>query len=69
MGYPAPRSHIYQRMTGLGMTHGEVTSIELLVVACFLCRRSLHPGRSCGADRLGDFRDRRDRLRRSLGMG
>ena len=30
--YRAHRSHIYQRMTGLGMTHGKVTSIELLVV-------------------------------------
>ena len=30
--YQAHRSHIYQRMTGLGMTHGKVTSIELLVV-------------------------------------
>ena len=30
--YLAHRSHIYQRMTGLGMTHGKVTSIELLVV-------------------------------------
>ena len=30
--YQAHRSHIYQRMTDLGMTHGKVTSIELLVV-------------------------------------
>ena len=30
--YQAHRSHLYQRMTGLGMTHREVTSIELLVV-------------------------------------
>jgi len=30
---------------------------------------TLHPGRSCGADRFGGFRDRRDRLRRSLVMG
>jgi len=30
---------------------------------------TLHPGRSCGADRVGAFRGRRDRLRRSLGMG
>ncbi len=36
----------------------------------FLCRRrGLHPGRSDGADRFGGFRDRGDRLRRSLGMG
>jgi len=31
--YQAHRSHIYQRMTDLGMTHKKVTSIELLVVA------------------------------------
>jgi Fuc2NAc and GlcNAc transferase len=31
--YQAHRSHVYQRMTDLGMTHGKVTSIELLVVA------------------------------------
>ena len=31
--YQAHRSHIYQRMTDLGMTHRKVTSIELLVVA------------------------------------
>jgi len=30
---------------------------------------TLHPGRSRGADRVGGFRDRRDRLRRSLGTG
>jgi UDP-N-acetylmuramyl pentapeptide phosphotransferase/UDP-N-acetylglucosamine-1-phosphate transferase len=30
--YQAHRSHIYQRMTDLGMTHKKVTSIELLVV-------------------------------------
>lgn len=30
--YHAHRSHVYQRMTDLGMTHGKVTSIELLVV-------------------------------------
>ena len=30
--YLAHRTHFYQRMTGLGMTHGKVTSIELLVV-------------------------------------
>jgi len=30
--YQAHRSHFYQRMTDLGMTHGKVTSIELLVV-------------------------------------
>jgi UDP-GlcNAc:undecaprenyl-phosphate GlcNAc-1-phosphate transferase len=30
--YKAHRSHIYQRMTDLGMTHRKVTSIELLVV-------------------------------------
>jgi Fuc2NAc and GlcNAc transferase len=30
--YQAHRSHIYQRMTGLGMSHKKVTSIELLVV-------------------------------------
>jgi Glycosyl transferase family 4 len=30
---------------------------------------TLHPGRSCGADRFGGFRDRGDRLRRSLGTG
>ena len=30
--YQAHRSHVYQRMTDLGMTHGKVTSIELLVV-------------------------------------
>jgi len=30
--YQAHRSHVYQRMTGLGMTHRKVTSIELLVV-------------------------------------
>ncbi len=30
---------------------------------------NLHPGRSCGADRFGAFRDRRDRLRGPLGMG
>ena len=30
--YQAHRSHIYQRMTDIGMTHGEVTSIELLAV-------------------------------------
>jgi UDP-N-acetylmuramyl pentapeptide phosphotransferase/UDP-N-acetylglucosamine-1-phosphate transferase len=30
--YQAHRSHFYQRMTGLGMTHKKVTSIELLVV-------------------------------------
>jgi len=29
--YQAHRSHVYQRMTDLGMTHGNVTSIELLV--------------------------------------
>ena len=29
--YQAHRSHVYQRMTDLGMTHGKVTSIELLV--------------------------------------
>jgi len=46
--YQAHRSHVYQRMTDLGMT--------------------LHPGRSRGADRFGGFRDRRDRLRRSLGV-
>jgi len=34
--YKAHRSHIYQRMTNLGMTHKKVTSIELLVavVSC-----------------------------------
>jgi len=31
--YQAHRSHFYQRMTGLGMSHRKVTSIELLVVA------------------------------------
>ena len=30
--YQAHRSHYYQRMTNLGMTHKRVTSIELLVV-------------------------------------
>lgn len=30
--YQAHRSHIYQRMTDLGMTHKRVTSIELFVV-------------------------------------
>ncbi len=30
--YQAHRSHIYQRMTDLGMTHRKVTSIELLAV-------------------------------------
>ena len=36
----------------------------------FLCRRrGLHPGRSCGANRVGGFRDRGDRLRGPLGMG
>ena len=30
--YQAHRSHIYQRMTDLGMTHRKVTSIELFVV-------------------------------------
>ena len=30
--YHAHRSHVYQRMTDLGMTHRKVTSIELLVV-------------------------------------
>jgi len=30
--YHAHRSHFYQRMTDLGLTHGKVTSIELLVV-------------------------------------
>jgi UDP-N-acetylmuramyl pentapeptide phosphotransferase/UDP-N-acetylglucosamine-1-phosphate transferase len=30
--YQAHRSHVYQRMTDLGMTHRKVTSIELLVV-------------------------------------
>ena len=30
--YQAHRSHFYQRMTDLGMTHRKVTSIELLVV-------------------------------------
>jgi len=29
---------------------------------------TLHPGRSCGADRFGGCRNRGDRLRRSLGM-
>jgi Fuc2NAc and GlcNAc transferase len=29
--YQAHRSHVYQRMTDLGMTHRKVTSIELLV--------------------------------------
>ena len=29
--YQAHRSHVYQRMTDLGMTHGKVTSVELLV--------------------------------------
>jgi len=29
--YQAHRSHFYQRMTDLGMTHRKVTSIELLV--------------------------------------
>jgi UDP-N-acetylmuramyl pentapeptide phosphotransferase/UDP-N-acetylglucosamine-1-phosphate transferase len=33
--YQAHRSHIYQRMTDLGMTHKRVTSIELLAgIAC-----------------------------------
>ncbi len=31
--YRAHRSHFYQRMTNLGMSHGKVTTIELLVVA------------------------------------
>ena len=30
--YQAHRSHVYQRMTDLGMTHRKVTSIEMLVV-------------------------------------
>jgi UDP-N-acetylmuramyl pentapeptide phosphotransferase/UDP-N-acetylglucosamine-1-phosphate transferase len=30
--YQAHRSHFYQRMTNLGMTHRKVTSIELIVV-------------------------------------
>jgi UDP-N-acetylmuramyl pentapeptide phosphotransferase/UDP-N-acetylglucosamine-1-phosphate transferase len=30
---------------------------------------TLHPGRSCGADRFGGFGGRGDRLRRSLGIG
>jgi Fuc2NAc and GlcNAc transferase len=30
--YQAHRSHFYQRMTDLGMTHSKVTSIELVVV-------------------------------------
>jgi Fuc2NAc and GlcNAc transferase len=34
--YLAHRSHVYQRMTDLGMTHGTVTSIELLMV-CASC--------------------------------
>jgi UDP-N-acetylmuramyl pentapeptide phosphotransferase/UDP-N-acetylglucosamine-1-phosphate transferase len=34
--YRAHRSHFYQRMTNLGMTHKRVTSIELLVV-CASC--------------------------------
>jgi len=58
--YQAHRSHVYQRMTDLGMTHGKVTSIELLVGVVFLCRRrGLHPGRfwgfkpvSCGQSRI-----------------
>jgi len=29
--YEAHRSQVYQRMTDLGMTHGKVTSVELLV--------------------------------------
>jgi hypothetical protein len=29
--YEPHRSHFYQRMTALGMSHGKVTSIELLV--------------------------------------
>jgi Fuc2NAc and GlcNAc transferase len=35
--YQAHRSHVYQRMTGLGMSHGKVTIIELVavVVSCF----------------------------------
>jgi len=33
--YQAHRNHVYQRMTGLGMTHGKGTSIELLAgIAC-----------------------------------
>jgi UDP-N-acetylmuramyl pentapeptide phosphotransferase/UDP-N-acetylglucosamine-1-phosphate transferase len=33
--YQAHRSHVYQRMTDLGMTHRKVTSIELPVgIAC-----------------------------------
>jgi len=31
--YQAHRSHFYQRMVGLGMSHGKVTSIELLAAA------------------------------------
>jgi len=31
--YQAHRSHFYQRMVGIGMSHGKVTSIELLVAA------------------------------------
>ena len=33
-----------------------------------MSRSGLHPGRPCGADRFGSFRDRRDRLRRPLDM-
>jgi len=31
--YRAHRSHFYQRMVALGMSHGKVTSIELLAAA------------------------------------
>jgi Fuc2NAc and GlcNAc transferase len=40
--YQAHRSHVYQRMTDLGMTHGNVTSIELLLVAASCAAAALY---------------------------
>jgi Fuc2NAc and GlcNAc transferase len=44
--YHAHRSHFYQRMTDLGMTHRKVTSIELLVVvaSCTAAAASIPAG-------------------------
>ena len=42
---------------------------EAAVASSFFFLVFAYYGQSCGADRFGGFRDRGDRLRRSLGMG
>jgi UDP-N-acetylmuramyl pentapeptide phosphotransferase/UDP-N-acetylglucosamine-1-phosphate transferase len=67
--YQAHRSHFYQRMTDLGMTHGKVIPSNCSWVSLPCRRRGVHPGRSGGANRIDNFRGRWDSLHRNMGLG